>query len=81
MGAFITFIKKTHRFLFKKLFFIANSLKLLYTLKGVLVAYATTNRALKPETSYINLSRFAGIPEFREILLCPGASYALKAKC
>ncbi len=27
----------------------------------------------KPETSYINLPRFAGIPEFREFLLCPGA--------
>ncbi len=29
------------------LIFIANLLKLLYELKGVLVAYATTNRALK----------------------------------
>ncbi len=48
--------------LIKKLFFIVNFLKLLYDLKSVLVAYATTNRDLKTRKLKHELTPLCGYP-------------------
>ncbi|PIT69183.1 hypothetical protein CER18_03975 [Bartonella tribocorum] len=66
--------------LIKKLFFIANLLKFLYELKGVLVAYATTNRDSKTRKLKHEFTLLCGYPGIPGVFAMSRCLPALKAK-